>query len=282
MSTNFPTNLDSLNNPNSNTRMDAAGYEHSTQHTSANDAIEALETKVGIDNSGVTGSLDYLVKTSSNPGHTHYVVPTSIVMPKNTNTGILIDIATPTWGWRDITSAIFVRGSVNAAVVSQYRGTLYDYQFTSGPSPKECFANFHIPHDYVPGSNLYIHVHWSLPAAEANAKVKWNFDISYSARNRDGIYDTFKTPITTFVIGTTCNATYGHKVSEVQFTGPTYTGSYLPVASIEVDGIILTRIYRDNADPLDTVTADPFCHFIDLHYQSTNLSTKDKAYPYYG
>lgn len=71
MATNFPTGLDALTNPAPTDPLNAPS--HSDQHINANDAIEALQTKVGIDSSAVTTSLDYLVKNaaSSNPGHTH-------------------------------------------------------------------------------------------------------------------------------------------------------------------------------------------------------------------
>lgn len=59
MAIQFPTSLDSLNNPTATTQEDAVGYEHDVQHSDANDAIEALESKVGADNSAVTTSLDY-------------------------------------------------------------------------------------------------------------------------------------------------------------------------------------------------------------------------------
>lgn len=71
MAITFPTTLDSLLNPNSTDSMNVVS--HSAQHANANDAIEALEAKVGVDNSAVTTSLDYLLKSSSsiNPGHKH-------------------------------------------------------------------------------------------------------------------------------------------------------------------------------------------------------------------
>ena len=49
------------------------GLQHHVQHDNANDAIEALETKVGIDGSAVAESLDYLVKNplAIDPGHKH-------------------------------------------------------------------------------------------------------------------------------------------------------------------------------------------------------------------
>jgi hypothetical protein len=61
--TNFPTSLDALTNPTSTSHQNDAGVEHHLQHANANDAIEALQAKVGITNSAVTTSLDYLLKT---------------------------------------------------------------------------------------------------------------------------------------------------------------------------------------------------------------------------
>lgn len=71
MSINYPTSLDTLTNPNAADPLNSPS--HSTQHADANDAIEALETKVGVNSSAVTTSLDYLVKntSSSDPGHKH-------------------------------------------------------------------------------------------------------------------------------------------------------------------------------------------------------------------
>lgn len=60
MATNFPTSLDSLVNPTASDSL--ATVNHADQHTNANDAIEALQAKVGVDGSAVATSLDYLVR----------------------------------------------------------------------------------------------------------------------------------------------------------------------------------------------------------------------------
>lgn len=76
MATNFPTSLDSFSDPTSTTPITSntdATLNHATQHTNENDAIHAIETKVGIDASAVTTTIDYLLKSTSsvNPGHVH-------------------------------------------------------------------------------------------------------------------------------------------------------------------------------------------------------------------
>lgn len=59
MAINFPTSLDSLTNPTSTDPQTLPS--HSAQHDNVNDAVEALEAKVGVNSSAVTTSLDYKV-----------------------------------------------------------------------------------------------------------------------------------------------------------------------------------------------------------------------------
>ena len=72
--TTFPTTLDSLVNPTDTS--DTSTFDHAGLESTQNNAIEALEAKVGINSSAVTSSLDYIVKntSSSNPGHKHTLV----------------------------------------------------------------------------------------------------------------------------------------------------------------------------------------------------------------
>jgi len=71
VATNFPTSLDSITNPTASDKLNSPS--HSSQHSTVNDAVEALEAKVGVNSSAVATRLDYLVKnaSSSNPGHKH-------------------------------------------------------------------------------------------------------------------------------------------------------------------------------------------------------------------
>lgn len=57
MATNFPNSLDTLSNPESTDSLQG----HAQQHTNANDAIEALQAKVGVNSSAVSTSLDYRI-----------------------------------------------------------------------------------------------------------------------------------------------------------------------------------------------------------------------------
>lgn len=59
MSTNFPTALDTLTNPTPTDYLNSPS--HAGQHANANDAIEAIEAKVGINSSAVTTSHTYKI-----------------------------------------------------------------------------------------------------------------------------------------------------------------------------------------------------------------------------
>ena len=61
MATNFPASLDTLTNPSATDTLDSP--PHDEQHADANDAIEALQAKVGVDGSAVTTSIDYQLNT---------------------------------------------------------------------------------------------------------------------------------------------------------------------------------------------------------------------------
>jgi hypothetical protein len=59
MTTSFPTGLDALTNPTSANGLNSP--DHAGQHANVNDAVEALEAKVGVDGSAVVTSLDYKI-----------------------------------------------------------------------------------------------------------------------------------------------------------------------------------------------------------------------------
>ena len=73
MATNFPTSLDTSTELPAESASTPLSTNHVTAHQNIQDAIEAIEAKVGINSSAVATSLDYKVTntSSSNPGHKH-------------------------------------------------------------------------------------------------------------------------------------------------------------------------------------------------------------------
>lgn len=66
MATSFPSSLDSFTNPSATDALDSVSVPHADQHADLNDAVEALQAKVGVDGSAVTSSLDYQLANFTN------------------------------------------------------------------------------------------------------------------------------------------------------------------------------------------------------------------------
>lgn len=213
----------------------------------------------------------------------------NFVLPKVAGEGVKVDPAAPTFGWRDIIGQINTKG-VGASDPDwvAYRGSVYQYKFPSAHL-HEAWLTFHIPHDYVPGSDLFVHVHWSQitvdtgGTAGAPGAAKWQFDITYADGHgtAGGAADPFIAPITVTVTQQASTTQYGHMIAEVQFTNSGGTGGLIDSGNISVDGLLLVRIYRDATDAADTLNQDPFVHMCDIHYQSTNMATKQKSPDFY-
>lgn len=61
MATNFPSSLDAFTNPTADDSLNSSSVPHADQHANVNDAVEALQAKVGADSSAVTTSHDYII-----------------------------------------------------------------------------------------------------------------------------------------------------------------------------------------------------------------------------
>lgn len=98
----YPATLDDLNAGIGASGNPLSSPNHITQHTNEVAVIEALETKVGIDNSAVTTTIDYKLKNSAsvNPGHKHSLLAgisdVAIVTPVTGN-GLIYNQVTSKW-----------------------------------------------------------------------------------------------------------------------------------------------------------------------------------------
>jgi len=103
MATNFPTSLDTLVNPLPGDNVNAPS--HAAQHTNANDAIEALEQKVGITNSAVTTTHDYRISQVEALVGSAVSGSKSIIQDVRNQSGVSLTKATP----------VYVSGSTGAS-----------------------------------------------------------------------------------------------------------------------------------------------------------------------
>lgn len=198
-------------------------------------------------------------------------VTDNVVFDNTAGKGIKLDIDTPAFGWRDITADIQVRGSGAAdPAFAVYGATVMRAYSFSATVNQEVFLVFHMPHDWVVGTPIYFHAHWSNAAATPNTgNVVWSFDYSFAKGFNQEAFPAIQTVSVTQASPAT---RYQHMVAEtVAVTIPT----------LEVDGLILVRGYRNATAVNDTCTDAVFLHTMDIHYQSSNIATKNKAPNFY-
>lgn len=87
--TNFPTALDAFTNPTASDFLDTPAVRHDEQHANINDAVEAVQAKLGIDSSAVTTTIDYRMRQIEGAvGAGTFRVKAGIGYLKNPNTGL--------------------------------------------------------------------------------------------------------------------------------------------------------------------------------------------------
>jgi hypothetical protein len=197
-----------------------------------------------------------------------------------TGVGIKIDALTPDWGWHDIIGNVTVRFTgPTAPALAVYRGGIQQYQFAVND---EVYNEFHILHDYAPGTHLYMHAHWShIATTVTGGNVTWGFEICYAKGHNQA---AFGAPVTRTVVGNASTTQYQHIITETQISASSPAASQIDSDDIETDGILLVRTYlaANNITVSGGGVPDPFLHFTDIHYQSTGIPTKGKAPPFYG
>lgn len=77
------------------------------------------------------------------------------------------------------------------------------------------------------------------------------------------------------------SVTVGNNASTTVTNQPNFKYRVINTSLLEIDGMLLVRTWRDSARTADTLNVAPFLHFVDIHYQSTLMSTKNKNYPFY-
>lgn len=198
-----------------------------------------------------------------------------IVVDKTAGIGIKVDNTTPTYGWRDLKGKITnSKGATKPSEIT-YRNGITQFQFGAGD---DAGLEYHIPHDYVPDTDIHLHVHWShISGAVTGGNVIFTYEITYCKGHNQA---AFPATVTGTITGTASTTQFKHIISEGQISISTGSGTQINTDDLEPDGLILCRIEM-TTNNMTGATPDPFIHEVDVHYQSTNIGTKQKAPPFY-
>jgi len=189
-----------------------------------------------------------------------------IRIPGETGFGIQVG-STPTYPWHDLIGQIFVEiGGATAPPFEQILSTgFFAHNFDVND---EVWVKYHIPHDYVPGSDIYLHAHWMPDGTDTN-DVVWEFEYAYAHGHDQAA----------FPLGSTTTVTATQTVGGTQYQHYV-TETAAQTITMEADGILFVKVTRitnggtDNSDEIYLLLAD-------VHYQSTDVGTKNKSPNFY-
>lgn len=201
-----------------------------------------------------------------------------VIIDKATGKGIKVDTTTPTYPWHDLLGAITEGQSASKPSRVAYRGGITQYRFGTGD---ESFVNYHLPHDYAEGTDLFIHVHWShVDAGVTGGTVDFDLEHSYAKGHQQAAGSVFPASKTLTLQATAEAVPYKHMTSEIQLSAVSPSALQMDTDDVEVDGIIMLRV-EVAARAMTGSNPEVFIHQVDIHYQSTNIGTKDKAPDFY-
>ena len=206
----------------------------------------------------------------------------NVTMTKTSGEGIKVDPAAPTFPWADMIGLIVpdAAGAGAPALGAFIGGNVRRWAF-SASDRADC--EFHIPHDYLPGSDLYIHCHWAHNGTAISGTFIGDFYYTYAKGHNQANFSTEKQVTATYnTANIATTPRYRHRIEEVQLSSSGGSATLLDSGLIEVDGVLGVS-YIQTAIP--TITGgspnEPFVFFIDIHYQSTGIGTKQKAPPFW-
>jgi hypothetical protein len=143
---------------------------------------------------------------------------------------------------------------------------LYAWQFAVAD---EVWIHFHVPHDYVKGTDIYIHAHWIPDGTNINP-VKWQWEFAYANGHNQAAFPIASTTTVT-AEQTPVGTAFQHYITET---------TAITIAGMEPDGIIMCHMSRITNGATDN-TDGIFLLMSDIHYQSSGLPTKNKAPDFY-
>jgi hypothetical protein len=203
-------------------------------------------------------------------------------LPKTSGTGIKVDQTTPTFPWHDIIGPVVPKATgAGHPTRTLYRGTnLYQFAFAANDVAD---YTFHVPHDYVPGTDLYIHVHWSHNGTAINGTATFDFYTTYAKGHNASSNGNFaaekNVSVSYATVDVATTPQYRHRIDEVQLSSNGGSATLIDSAIIEPDGLLFGLI---KVSSLPTITGgNLFIHTVDLHYQSTAIGTKQKSPPFW-
>lgn len=176
-------------------------------------------------------------------------------------------------GWEDITADLSAGKAVgaNAPTWAAFRSGISAYRFHQ-TTMNELWVTFHITHQYRKNTDIYPHIHWA-PNTTSTGTVRWAIEYTF-AKGHD--QEAFPASTTIYLEHTIAsNKQYQHIITE------TSEAAAFGAGDIEIDGLLLCRIFRDAGNAADTFPDPVFALTADIHFEVGQITSPNKSAPFF-
>lgn len=198
----------------------------------------------------------------------------------NIRDGITMAGSGGAYGWRDLIGDITPKTTgLGAPTLDTITGNIRGFRYSAGDDGD---IVFHIPHDYVPGTDLYLHPHWTHNGTNISGSLVVTVYYTYAKGHQQASFAAQKsTTITDGSLSIANTPALYHRIPEVAISSAGGSASLLDSGLFEVDGLLLVHYDVTTIPTITGGSGEPFLLTFDLHYMSTGINTKNKAPNFY-
>lgn len=161
--------------------------------------------------------IDYLNNVPQFNINGDLVVPKSLILSKDAGEGIYIDPNSPSYTWRDIIGDVIPKTSgVGSPTLTTFFNNIRFYAYSVG---EDGDTVFHIPHDYVPGTDIFIHLHWSHTGTSISGLLDLRYNFTYAkGHNQASFLPELSTKVTVPTPNIATIPQFIHRIDEIQLS----------------------------------------------------------------
>lgn len=161
------------------------------------------------------------------------------------------------------------RPAAGSPTLTTFRGNVMLYAFDGSSGVDAAFFTAHVLHDYIPGTKIFPHIHWSHIIGSPSGDVVWQVEYTVAKGHTIQAFPA----TTTIELQQTAGAQFVHHLIE------TSDADAIVSTDLEPDSVITGRIFRDAGHSNDTFANDAYLLHIDFHYESDTIMTNEKVRP---
>jgi hypothetical protein len=185
-------------------------------------------------------------------------------------------------GWDDIIGNPFpkITGAGSPTLTPFRGGSVRWFAYAANDSVD---MEFHIPHNYALGTDLYLHTHWAHDGTNISGTLGIDYAITYAKGHSQAIFPAeFVTSMSVDSLSIANTAAYLHRIDEIQLSAVSPTATQIDSDLIEPDGLIMVNLKTSTIPTITGGAGKPFILCCDVHYQIDRVCTLNKSPNFYG